>query len=77
MLGTFPQPWACSIQSSHVTISGAQSGFPTGPEAPPHPCPGHSEGGPQRFCAHYLEDVRPTSIRPLQERGHKHSGTHP
>lgn len=77
MLGTFPQPWACSIQSSPVTISGAQSGFPTGPEAPPHPCPGHSEGGPQRFCAHYLEDVRPTSIRPLQERGHKHSGTHP
>ena len=39
MLGTFPQPWACSTQSSPVTISGAQSGFPTGPEAPPHPCP--------------------------------------
>ena len=45
------------------------------PRSTPHPCPGHSEGGPQWFCAHYLEDVRPTSIRSLQERGHKHSGT--
>ena len=39
MLGTVPQPWACSTQSSPVTISGAQSGFPTGPEAPLTPAP--------------------------------------
>lgn len=76
------QCWALSPSPGHAVFSPALSPsrgtvcFPiSGSRSTPHPCPGHFRRRPAVLCT-LPGDVRPTSIRPLQEIGHASTAGH-